>query len=490
MKKTFNINIAGFPFIIDDDYTLLNDYIDTIEHAFSNLEDYRELVADIESRIAELLLEQTSTGSPIVTVGDVEDVIRRVGKPEDMVEEDENINITSDSEGTTVNETIREEEMVTPPPYVPPIKVQKKLFRDTQNSMLGGVCSGLAWYLNIDATWVRLLTVAAVIVSFATVAIAYIILWIVVPEARTPLQRMQMMGEEPTMENIGKTVTDNFREDRGEQAIAAPAANNSFSNTISSALGIIVKILIVIGLIIGIPVLVALGAALLGCLFALIMVTTSIFTDTVGIWDGMPVELVKYLTLLGVGAIIVIGIPLSLLIRKGLKPKGHPMGGGAKWTLLGVWIAGFILAAVSSLFFVREMDKLENNRYNRVRIERFSDRVERKLNRAAEKLGRKRQKEINIQLPQGRRGKSIQLRQKSKQRSLETQQKRIENKQKQLENKQKALEKQKQVVSGKLEEVKKVTATSAATPTENPADSAAKVQIEAAKTVQTDSIHK
>lgn len=483
MKKTFNINIAGFPFIIDDDaYTLLNDYIDTIEHAFANLDDYRELVADIESRIAELLLEHTSTGSPIVTVGDVEDVIRRVGKPEDMVEEDENITISSDSEGTTVNETTREEEMVTPPPYVPPIKVQKKLFRDTQNSMLGGVCSGLAWYLNIDATWIRLLTVAAVVVSFATVAIAYIVLWIVVPEARTPLQRMQMMGEEPTMENIGRTVTDNFREDRGEQAMASPTPQNSFSGTISSALGIIVKILIVIGLIIGIPVLVALGAALLGCLFALIVVTTSLFTGTVGVWDGMPVEFVKYLTLLGVGSIIVIGIPLSLLIRKGLKPKGNPMGGGAKWTLLGVWIAGFILAAVSTVFFVRELDKYENNRYHSSRIERIYNRIERKLEQTANRIENRKNRIVN----KNRRIENNRRIRNDRERSLESKQKNLGSKQKEIEKSQKKLEVKSEAIDVKKQQpAAVVTATPPAT-----SDTAANMKNQTTKQELTDSIHK
>lgn len=109
MKKTFNINVAGFPFTIDDDaYTLLSDYLDTIEHAFAKQDDSRELVNDIESRIAELLLEQTSSGSAIVTAQDVEQVIRRVGQPEEMIEEDETISIDS--------EKVEYKETVTPPP--------------------------------------------------------------------------------------------------------------------------------------------------------------------------------------------------------------------------------------------------------------------------------------------------------------------------------------------------------------------------------------
>ena len=213
MKKTFNINVAGFPFIIDDDaYTLLSDYLDTIEKAFSRQEDGNEVASDIESRIAELLLECTSSGSQIVSAANVEEVISRVGKPEEMIEDD--INVSADETTGEAKAIVNETESIIPPPYIPPMPpTKRKLYRDPMNAMLGGVCSGLAWYLKLDPTMVRLITVLITIISVATGGIAYLILWIVIPEARTPLERMEMMGEEPTVENIGKTVTGNFRDD-------------------------------------------------------------------------------------------------------------------------------------------------------------------------------------------------------------------------------------------------------------------------------------
>ena len=79
MKKTFNINIAGFAFVIDEDaYTLLNDYLKTIEHAFRNVDGSAELINDIEGRIAELLIQASEDGSAIITLADVEQVIARV----------------------------------------------------------------------------------------------------------------------------------------------------------------------------------------------------------------------------------------------------------------------------------------------------------------------------------------------------------------------------------------------------------------------------
>ncbi|MDE5875777.1 MAG: PspC family transcriptional regulator, partial [Muribaculaceae bacterium] len=116
MKKTFNINLAGFAFTIDEDaYSLLHDYLNTIEHAFSKEEDSKEISLDIEARVAELLMEKTTTGSPIVTLRDVEEVIARIGKPEDMIEE-ESLTLASE-EGETIN-VRKEERIITPPPYV------------------------------------------------------------------------------------------------------------------------------------------------------------------------------------------------------------------------------------------------------------------------------------------------------------------------------------------------------------------------------------
>lgn len=326
MKKTFNINVAGFAFTIDDDaYGLLSNYLDTIEHAFCHQDDSHEIISDIESRIAELLLECTSSGSSIVSASDVENVIARVGKPEEMLEDD--IKQDFDSSNESFSGSHQFNESVTPPPYVPPTpKMKKKLFRDPQNTMVAGVCSGLAYYFNTDPTAVRLLTVLLTIISVSTMGIAYVILWLVVPEARTPYERMQMMGEQATVENIGRTVTDNFREENssGQQTanVSQPAG---FGQFLATFFGVCTKILIIIGLIIAIPILVGLAIALIGCVFALIMFGTSwgatFFGDTYPSWlsysDNIPVWGVAC----AIGSILTIGIPLFLLIRMGIKEQ-------------------------------------------------------------------------------------------------------------------------------------------------------------------------
>lgn len=327
MKKTVNINVAGFPFVINEDaYNLLNEYLKTIENAFRNVDGSTELINDIESRVAELLINCTEKGSPIITLDDVENVISRIGKPEEMVEEESFIIDTENPDGTseTVNVDV-ESERVTPPPYIPPLpKPKKQLFRDPQNAMIGGVCSGIAWYLGWDVTWVRLLMVALLIMSVSTVGIVYLILWIVVPEARTPLQRMQMMGEQPTMENIARTVTDNFRDDRGEPIKTQPTSAPASASSLATFFSVIAKILIVIGLIIAIPIFVAMLIGLFsGVFFLLMWGATKIFGvgmpfEDPGIAEPFVSRVIFWGVLCGIGWVITLGIPLFRLIRKGL----------------------------------------------------------------------------------------------------------------------------------------------------------------------------
>lgn len=348
MKKTFNINVGGFPFIIDEDaYSLLNDYIQTIEHAFSQQEDGIEVVSDIESRIAELLMEYTSAGSPIVSVANVEDVISRIGKPEEMIEDEIKVTVNEEDGTTTVSD--KQTERLTPPPYIPPLPpLKKKLYRDPQNSMLGGVCSGLAWYLKADPTMVRLITVLVTIISVATCGIAYLILWIVIPEARSPLERMEMMGEEPTVANIGKTVTDNFRDDNKNHPNIK--ANSGVGSVVAKIFSIVVKILIIIGMILAVSILAAMIIGFIGCLFALIMFGTSwsgtMFGEISPIWEGAG-NTPLYGVICGLGIILVLGIPLFLLVRKGWKNPA-PMSTSMKTTLTVLWIIGFVTAAVAA----------------------------------------------------------------------------------------------------------------------------------------------
>lgn len=365
MKKTLNINLAGYPFIIDEDaYNLLKDYLDTIRYAFVTTDDTEDLAADIESRIAEILLEKNQNLNKIVSLSEISQVIERIGQPSDFIEiETETVN--PDREETQEKIEIKEEPQ-TPPPYTqaPPYSrnpfVRKKIFRDPQNALLGGVCSGLASYLNMDVTIVRLIAVILFFFSASTVAIVYIILWIVLPSANTPLQRMQMKGESPTMENIGRNVTENFQNEEGgippgdTQSRGGGFLNNLFS--------IFVKCLVILGMIIAFPLLIVLGATLIGCMIAVFVIGIGIFSG--GMFDSFNEGLMVLFILLAViGGAITLGIPLWLLIQKVLRKRELNHTPSTQRSILIIWLIGIAMVAVFSTKAVRTGKKLDHENW-------------------------------------------------------------------------------------------------------------------------------
>ena len=375
MKKTFNINLAGYPFTIDEDaYQLLKDYLDTIRYAFETKEDTGELASDIESRIAELLIQNEKGGVRIVTLEEISQVIARIGRPSDFIEVEEKVETSSKNNNVEIEaeegSEIKEETTV-PPPYPGQSKYEnplhKKLYRDPNNTMIGGVCSGLAIYLGIDVTLIRLLTVLLFFLSASTVAIVYIILWIVVPEARTPFQRMQMMGEDPTVENIGKTITENFQDNGVNENLQT--RHSGIGRFIGSVCSIFVKCLVIICLIIGIPVILAIFLVLVACIIAFFaggaaLIGGSVFGDTFNFQAPGGGVLAFYLLLASLGAIITIGVPFWLLVRMAFKNKVNNLSPNNRRSILVIWLIGIALLAVftpKTAKKTKEITRIYNN---------------------------------------------------------------------------------------------------------------------------------
>ena len=194
MKSTVKVSISRSVFHLDSDaYEMLHDYLDRLEKHFKGKEGGREIVSDIEERLAELLTARISTPEQVVSIGLVEEVIGILGMPGDM-------------------EPGGAEYGAAAP--LPPNR-KRRLYRDVQDKMLGGVCSGLAAYFGIDVTWSRLLFVLCFIGLLVTgisgggfLFIAYLVLWIVVPPAVTVRERMEMRNDNTTISDIQKKVED------------------------------------------------------------------------------------------------------------------------------------------------------------------------------------------------------------------------------------------------------------------------------------------
>lgn len=176
MKKNISINISGIIFHIEEDgYENLRKYLDSINKYFSSFEDSSEILADIESRIAEIFLSKLNEGKQVITAEDVNALIATMGSVSDFkaAEEQEFTQPGTDREKS--EETQTQDSSQKSYKYT-----GKQLQRDQKRKILGGVCAGLGNYFNIDAVWVRLFF-ALLLAAYGVTFFVYIILWIVLP---------------------------------------------------------------------------------------------------------------------------------------------------------------------------------------------------------------------------------------------------------------------------------------------------------------------
>lgn len=193
MNKTVTANISGIVFHIESEaYERLHKYLNTIRNYFHDSDGKDEIMADIESRIAELFRESLNNGKEVITGAEVNRVVEIMGEPEQYMDEDQ--------EETTSRSSYTNQEKFR----------SKKLFRDEDDKYLGGVCSGLGYYFGVDRVWFRAAFLIAVIAGFGTGFIIYLILWAIIPKASSTSDKLEMKGEPINVENIGNTIKDEF----------------------------------------------------------------------------------------------------------------------------------------------------------------------------------------------------------------------------------------------------------------------------------------
>jgi len=214
MKKNISINIGGIIFHIEEDgYDTLKRYLDSIKKYFSTFDDSSEILADIESRIAEIFLSKLNEGKQVIIAEDVNALITTMGSVSDFkaAEAQEIIDEPVNPEPAAFTGTTQEQTADTSsssgasssssgPAYTAP----KQLSRDQKRKILGGVCSGIANYLNIDAVWVRLFF-ALLAFAWGITIFAYIIMWIVVPGSYdlSDIEGNKKMFRDPERKVIG-----------------------------------------------------------------------------------------------------------------------------------------------------------------------------------------------------------------------------------------------------------------------------------------------
>lgn len=177
MNRTFTINLAGVNYHVEEPaYIILEEYLHSIRQSLDSEEDKEEIMHDIESRISELISERKSGYNEVIDIEDINYVISVIGSPNEF------------GSGHTQNESI-------------PVQVPKKLMRDPQKRVFGGVLAGLSEFLNMNLLLVRVLFVIFTF-AFGLSLLIYPILWILIPKAKTKSDFAQMRGQSITLDSI------------------------------------------------------------------------------------------------------------------------------------------------------------------------------------------------------------------------------------------------------------------------------------------------
>jgi phage shock protein PspC (stress-responsive transcriptional regulator) len=330
MNKTTSINLGGYFFHIDEDaFRKLSNYFDAVKRSLSP-DGREEIINDIESRISELFTEKLGSTKQVIGLKEVDDIITIMGQPEDYKIEDESPKNDFQSNYTSTGSI-------------------KKLYRDKDNSFLGGVLSGLGHYLGVDPLWLRIIMVI-LFFGFGTGLVLYIILWILIPEAVTTSQKLEMKGEPINISNIEKKVKEGFNEisekfsnlDHDKMAKNAKNGAERIGNTISE---IVTSIFNVISKIIGVFIVLFTSITLISVIIGgIAMIFFSSMPDNF-LYNHIhtPFCFETPIWIQGLLLIIVVGIPLFYLLILGLKlltSRIKSIGNTINYSLLAIWIIG------------------------------------------------------------------------------------------------------------------------------------------------------
>jgi phage shock protein PspC (stress-responsive transcriptional regulator) len=330
MNKTTSINLGGYFFHIDEDaFRKLSNYFDAVKRSLSP-DGREEIINDIESRISELFTEKLGSTKQVIGLKEVDDIITIMGQPEDYKIEDESPKNDFQSNYTSTGSI-------------------KKLYRDKDNSFLGGVLSGLGHYLGVDPLWLRIIMVI-LFFGFGTGLVLYIILWILIPEAVTTSQKLEMKGEPINISNIEKKVKEGFNEisekfsnlDHDKMAKNAKNGAERIGNTISE---IVTSIFNIISKIIGVFIVLFTSITLISVIIGgIAMIFFSSMPDNF-LYNHIhtPFSFETPIWIQGLLLIIVVGIPLFYLLILGLKlltSRIKSIGNTVNYSLLAIWIIG------------------------------------------------------------------------------------------------------------------------------------------------------
>ncbi|HLR00605.1 MAG TPA: PspC domain-containing protein [Sphingobacterium sp.] len=329
MNKTIIININNIVFHIEEDaYDYLRAYMQDVKKHFSKTEGSEEIIEDIESRVSEIFSENLDPGrKEVINKKDVEEMVAQMGRVSDFSEIDEE-EYSKDYE----NEEPAEDRT---------FSAARKLMRDPDDKILGGVSSGLALYFGIDAIWVRLGWLILFLLAGSGILI-YIILWILVPIARTRSDKMAMRGKTPNLQNFKKS----FEDELGGLQDNISNPNSGLRRGIQVFVDLVVRFFRLVGLFILAVFALAFGITIIALFIGLIVVFLSLIGVASGeFYPGFLGYLSSTESIIAlISGFLAIVIPVFaifyLFIRVLFKQK--PMHNILTLSLLTIWIISLV----------------------------------------------------------------------------------------------------------------------------------------------------
>ena len=348
MNKTVTINLGGIVFHIEEQaYDKLGKYLNTIKGYFNDSDGRDEIIADIESRIAEIFQGNVTEFRQVIVLKNVDDAIDIMGKPEDFANSEKS---ESDEQQNKKSENKNREE------NTQDSSKRKRVFRDPDERVLGGVCSGIAAHFDFDPIWLRI-GFAIAFFGFGVGFPIYILLWIVIPSAKTTAEKLEMRGENVNVENIKNTVHEEMenlkkkmndlkneigsKDNKDKFTRATNKFSDLFVQFFGSLFRIVGKIILIFILVIGLIILFSFFAGM----FGFHSFHTGFNSYSLREIGNIVFNTETFTHLATLGFIFLIGIPVLSIIYKiirilfGIKEKNKYV----KYTFASLWFTGLVL---------------------------------------------------------------------------------------------------------------------------------------------------
>jgi len=340
MKKTLRVNISGTIFNIDEDaYYQLKKYLDVLEIRFGNSNEGKEIFSDIESRIAEHLSDKINANKTVIIQSDIDEIIATMGNPEDF-----------DTDAEHHEDSFRDEHTS---------KKNRRMYRDPDEKYIAGVASGVSQYFGIDPLIIRALFIISLFFA-GTGLFIYLILWIALPEANTPSQKLEMSGRPITISNIESSLNEEFRNVKANFEKLRDSGKyddlKNSTNRIVKAIGSVIFTLFKIALILfGVVLVISAISAIFGLTGGLFFADTIISLSSEGVntldhWALIElIDDTSKMYFIYIGIILTAVLPLIIVLFFGLKLifKFRSNNKVILLSAFGLWFAGVLTLAAS-----------------------------------------------------------------------------------------------------------------------------------------------